>query len=250
MRSIQSTKSNLEYYKQAGKVIGQYVPARIPQTNKSFNLIDLPQFRSLTAFFPSVVCIIDIITKEYLYVSKNILDMLGYSQEDFHKEGFLKTVKIFPTSQPDIVLHKIFPLMFEAFEKHSKTGTVDDLKISYFTLVNHHEGPQRWFLHQITVLMKDENNKAHILVKQVTDIHNYKDNNNIIFTIEQKDNKGIYHTIFKKSFQNETIEHGLSEREIEVLHLMGQGYTSKEIAESLFVSEHTIYKHRKNMLKK
>jgi DNA-binding CsgD family transcriptional regulator len=250
MKSILATKSNLEYYKQAGKVIGQYIPARIPQDIKPYKLIDLPQFRSLTAFFPSIVCIIDIISKEYLYVSKNLFDMLGYTQDDFYKEGFLKTVKIFPTDQLDIVLHKIFPLMFEAFEEHSKTDTVDDLKISYCTLVNHSDGRQRWYLHQITVLMKDENNKAHILVKQVTDIHNYKDNNNIIFTIEQKDEKGMYHTIFQKSYQNENIEHALSDREIEVLHLMGQGYTSKEIADSLFVSEHTIYKHRKNMLKK
>lgn len=250
MKSIQPSKTNLEYYRQAGKVIGQYIPTRISQNDKSYNLIDLPQFRSLTSFFPSIVCIIDIISKEYLYVSNNLFNILGYSQEDFYKDGFLKTVKIFPTNQLEIVLEKIFPLMFEAFEEHSKTNTVDDLKISYCTLVNHNEGYQRWYLHQITVLTKDENNKAHILVKQVTDINHYKTDDNIIFTVEKKDAKGVYHNIFKKSFMSSDIEQMLSEREIEVLHLMGQGYTSKQIADSLFVSEHTIYKHRKNMLKK
>jgi len=250
MKSLQPSKSNLEYYRQATKVIGQYVPKSIPQNKRPANLIDLPQFRSLTSLFPSVICIIDIISKEYLYVSNNLFNMLGYSQEDFYKDGFLKTVKIFPPDQLEIVLDKIFPLMFEAFEEHSITNTVDDLKISYCTLVNHNEGYQRWYLHQITVLLKDENNKAHILIKQVTDINHYKTDDSIIFTVEKKDAHGVYHNILKKSFLSDSIEHVLSEREIEVLHLMGQGYTSKEIADSLFLSKHTVYRHRKNMLKK
>ena len=41
-----------------------------------------------------------------------------------------------------------------------------------------------------------------------------------------------------------------SKREIEVLKLMAQGCTSKMIAEQLFISEHTVIAHRKNMQKK
>lgn len=40
----------------------------------------------------------------------------------------------------------------------------------------------------------------------------------------------------------------LSEREIEVLQLVSFGYTTKEIAEELFLSTHTVTNHRKNML--
>jgi len=48
------------------------------------------------------------------------------------------------------------------------------------------------------------------------------------------------------SYKNE----GLSEREIEVLKLIGQGFTSKQIADQLFISIHTVNSHRKNLLKK
>jgi DNA-binding CsgD family transcriptional regulator len=250
MKSIQPIQTNLEYYRQASKVIWKYVPIDIIQFKTNEKPTNLPQFRSLTALFPSVVCAIDIKSKEYLYVSNNIASTLGYSPEEFYTEGFLKTIKLFPLSQLEIVLEKIFPLMFETLEKYSTTDNVEDIKISYCTLINHKDGHQHWFLHQITVLVKDENNKAHILIKQVTDINHYKTDDNIIFTVDKKDAHGVYHNVFKKSFLSKDIEHALSEREIEVLHLMGQGYTSKEIADSLFVSEHTIYKHRKNMLKK
>ena len=42
----------------------------------------------------------------------------------------------------------------------------------------------------------------------------------------------------------------LSERELEVLKLIGQGFTSKEISNRLFISIHTVNSHRKNLLKK
>ncbi|MFT6865430.1 MAG: two-component system response regulator NreC [Cyclobacteriaceae bacterium] len=42
----------------------------------------------------------------------------------------------------------------------------------------------------------------------------------------------------------------LSERELEVLQLVSQGKTTKEIAEELFVSARTVETHRVNMMKK
>lgn len=42
----------------------------------------------------------------------------------------------------------------------------------------------------------------------------------------------------------------LSKREKEVLRLVAQSYTSKEIGERLFVSEHTVATHRRNLKRK
>ncbi len=42
----------------------------------------------------------------------------------------------------------------------------------------------------------------------------------------------------------------LTERELEILSLIGQGFLSKEIAEKLGISKHTIDNHRKNILTK
>ncbi len=42
----------------------------------------------------------------------------------------------------------------------------------------------------------------------------------------------------------------LSEREIEILRLINQGFLSKEISEKLFISIHTVSKHRQNILEK
>lgn len=42
----------------------------------------------------------------------------------------------------------------------------------------------------------------------------------------------------------------LSEREIEILALIAQGLTNKEIADKVFISAHTVASHRKNLMRK
>ncbi len=57
------------------------------------------------------------------------------------------------------------------------------------------------------------------------------------------------------SDKNETEAHGcsgisLSEREIEIIKLISDGCTNKEIADQLFLSTHTVNTHRKNIMNK
>ena len=50
--------------------------------------------------------------------------------------------------------------------------------------------------------------------------------------------------------QNDLSQSNLSEREIEVIKLIASGYSNKEIVDKLFISIHTLYTHRKNVMKK
>ncbi|MFT6883160.1 MAG: DNA-binding NarL/FixJ family response regulator [Marinoscillum sp.] len=52
------------------------------------------------------------------------------------------------------------------------------------------------------------------------------------------------------SEEEEVTQYKLSEREIDVIRYMADGLTSGEIADKLFISEHTVKTHRKNILKK
>ncbi len=52
------------------------------------------------------------------------------------------------------------------------------------------------------------------------------------------------------SDEEEVTQYKLSERELEIIKLMSEGMTSSEIAEKLFLSDHTVKTHRKNILRK
>lgn len=45
-------------------------------------------------------------------------------------------------------------------------------------------------------------------------------------------------------------EYQLSDREIEIIGLISENYTSKQISDQLFISEHTVKTHRKNIFRK
>jgi len=53
-----------------------------------------------------------------------------------------------------------------------------------------------------------------------------------------------------KQNESKNLHESLSEREMEILMKVTQGKSAKEIGEELFISPHTVYTHRKNILKK
>ncbi len=61
---------------------------------------------------------------------------------------------------------------------------------------------------------------------------------------------GKYETIYTKNFSKAKMLAKLSTREQEVIELLQQKKTSKETADALFVSIHTIDTHRRNIIKK
>lgn len=58
------------------------------------------------------------------------------------------------------------------------------------------------------------------------------------------------HNVMKlnKTLSERTV--ALTQRELQVLNLISEGMTNKEIAEKIFLSDHTVASHRKNLMKK
>jgi len=66
--------------------------------------------------------------------------------------------------------------------------------------------------------------------------------------------KVLLEGLIKRTRKNETIDsdiyNKLTKREIEILRLIAEGLTSKEISQKLFISISTVNSHRTNMMKK
>ena len=59
-----------------------------------------------------------------------------------------------------------------------------------------------------------------------------------------------YETIYYKNHSQKLLEETYSNRERDVLRLISRGHDNKEIAQRLFLSEHTVNTHRKNIMAK
>ena len=60
----------------------------------------------------------------------------------------------------------------------------------------------------------------------------------------------ILDVILEKEHIETNLDNGLTDREVEIIKLIAEKYSNQEIAEKLFISIHTVYTHRKNIMKK
>lgn len=198
---------------------------------------------------PRVVFLIDFASKEYVFVSENSSQVLGVSPAKFIEGGIATGLEMFAEHQFNVIVDFILPKLFESFNDKLLQKNVGDLRISYCTLVKCVD-EYRWFLHQLSVVDVHEDGTPKKGLKTLTDIHEIKRGDHIEFFISKKDAKGIYQEIFSKTFISNDNNEVLSKREKEILQHISDGYSSKQIAETLCISENTVKNHRKNMLKK
>jgi DNA-binding CsgD family transcriptional regulator len=246
MRSItleKSKKSNIQIFE---SILEQY----FPEPSDKEGLLENPQFKILMSQLPGTLAVVDFTDKSYHYFSDSVKDVLGYEPEHYYKNGFAFTITQFPPEHQKVMLEHILPMAFERFSGYAEIGESKNVRISYTTLLSNKDGKYKWFLHQLSVLETDEQGKIRLGLKLLTDISEFKKDNQINFVISKKDQNGIYQNVFSTAFLTEDSSPLISGRELEILQLISTGKSSKNIADSLCISEHTVSTHRKNMLKK
>lgn len=60
----------------------------------------------------------------------------------------------------------------------------------------------------------------------------------------------IYETLYYKNYTHKNVDDKITKRERDIIRLLAAGNSSKEIGKQLFISSHTVDKHRRNILKK
>ena len=102
---------------------------------------------------------------------------------------------------------------------------------------------------QVVVVQNDDEGRILRTLVVLTDISHLKKDGQVVLSYIGMDGEPSY---FDVNVQNLLPEKNrfLSKREKEVLYLIAEGLLSKQIAESLYISKHTVDSHRKNLLQK
>ncbi|WP_222852026.1 response regulator transcription factor [Cyclobacterium plantarum] len=174
-----------------------------------------------------MVSVFDLGKKKFLFHNDSFKNILGYSSEVMEKGGWefwfqkIKPMELSGIRQlieslisnPDCLNH-IPP-------RNSYTYHIQDIF-------------QKWYLiqHQVSLLIKSNNDL----------IISY------LYNITHKERIEKVFSGFQLWSQNRNIE--ISNREREVLHLIGEGFSSKQIADKLYISIHTAISHRKHLIEK
>ena len=140
----------------------------------------------------------------------------------------------------------------EFFYNRIPTNKILRYKSSYTFRVKDKDGKWRQILHQCTPIQLSNQGRIHHSLSVHTDISfmNLPPDNRISFI--GLHGEPSYYSLSTEPSRVLEPEKGwfLSSREREIIKLLGEGYASKQIADQLSISTHTVDTHRRNLLKK
>ena len=199
---------------------------------------------ALLPLTPGIVMLVDYSQHSYLYHSANI-SQLAIDIDLMYQHGTTYTFSLFQKEHYDIMHSDIFPIVFKLLGEYSQKENSQDLRISYCNKMLTPSGEYKWFMHYISILSTYKD-VAVVGLKYMVNIDAFKKDNALDLLAYVKNSDLTETVLIKKSIDPSQVV--LSDREKQIMFLLKQGKTSKQIAHELGISIYTVNNHRKNML--
>ena len=192
-----------------------------------------------------VVCKMD--TLKPFFVSKNVERILGYTQEEFISMGEKIWQKVMAIDQPDFWEHLLeWKSNFKNVVPESETIVRHKRVYCGISFLEKGGAIKRCIVYYETTYNKSGAlaNLSTIYFKDIT--HFYKSNDYWMYFQNYTEDK-VYDRLYSiNGMQNNII----TSREMDVLKLVADGKSTKEVAKILYISPETVSQHRKNMIKR
>lgn len=196
---------------------------------------------------PCVTFFLDFSKKKYLHITGS-KQLTGFSDTTFFDGGFDLVIDRWNKEDFKVYNDKIFPDLVHFLKLNpifDSANTIYSCNYRFKTK----SGKVIEMLQRTSFIFDPVSGVPLASYGVVTDITHFKQNPGMIYTIES-DNGSDRDLLFRKVYFKDDDFSQLSKRETEVLKWMADGLSSKQIADKLKLSIHTINNHRKNMLYK
>lgn len=193
--------------------------------------------------------VVDVYKCRYAYASSNFADLLGYDSHKIatlEKQGDYLESRIHPDDRSQLIALQIrlsqfiYSLPPEQRNDYSNIYSfrVLNAKQQYTRVVSKHQ-----------VLEQDRTGKAWLIIGNMDISPNQKETEQVDCTVLNLKNGEIF-TPSLLPVPSINLTSNLTRREIEILCFIRKGFLSKEIADILCISIHTVNIHRQNLLRK
>ena len=239
-------RKNKTIYYEYDKILNKkQINTPIHEIEKYFN--QYPFFKTLSDILPSAIYILDYRSNNYLFVSESCENILGYKNEIFYEKGRSFTSTLIHPEDLKIYSSNLF----SEFINFSKNIPREELKYYRFNILMRYKKADKNYiktLQQFVILESTDDGNPLLVMGVMTDISSHISSNRVSLSIS-KCKDGITKTPFTSEYQMLASDK-ISLRENEILSNLIKGYSSKEIADKLFLSVYTVNAHRRNLLKK
>lgn len=191
-------------------------------------------------------CIFNWSEMRYTYVGCSIKKVLGYEKELFLTQGFEFSVRIIHPHDFER-LKSIYEVIFNYYYRTPAEERAR-LRFSYNFRVKKADNSYINLLRQSTFIDFTDDGKPTLEQINSIDISGFNYTNDITLVVHRLSPGGTFVLCYEFTFSKE--QTALSERERQVMELIGKGFTTKEIALKLYLSMETVKSHRKKIIAK
>ncbi|WP_439695971.1 LuxR C-terminal-related transcriptional regulator [Mucilaginibacter sp. AW1-7] len=178
------------------------------------------------------------------FISDEATTMLGYAKDE------ITPVLLMESIHPD---DRAWFLNCQDVSVNFVLGLPSEKQMKYKVRIDYRikkkSGEYIRIMHQVVIIHNDNSGKILRNLVVFTDISQLKKSEKPIMSYIGMDGEPSYLDVDVKSYFLEESDL-LSKREKEILYLLAEGKASKQIADILYISKHTVDTHRKNLLRK
>ena len=221
----------------------------------TYNIVEIEEhikkLIELDAYYPyntTFFCITNTISQGFEYVSKNFTSCTGLKNEDMFEGGMNFFWSRFHPEDISLWVKSLQSLM---------DFTMNDLpeikrnRMSYTWnyRIKKNDGTYANIIQNTTPLQFDDTKKPVIGLAHYTVLDN-RIHMDVCASAKYLNEKNEYETLFFTNLSSQNKLDIVSNRERDIIRLLLLKQSSKQIAENLFISKHTVDTHRRNILKK
>jgi DNA-binding CsgD family transcriptional regulator len=203
-----------------------------------------PCMSQVLGFNPCITWVLDVCTQQFIFFSNNTQLLIGYPASTFKKDGFRVLHRLMhPDDKKNMgeMTYELWKriLLLPADKRQG-------YRFSRKYRLQKSDGNFICILEQNAILQTDSKGNITHLLGTCTDITEVVNVNNLVASVQVAPGQ-VEPQIApgEERFRSKT---KLSKREKQIVKLVAEGYSSKLIADQLFISFHTVNTHRKNII--
>ena len=213
----------------------------------------LQQFKNLGGFIHHTLplfYVLDYTAQQYLVMTNEMQSIAGYHPREFIESRLEKLIDVYHKDDFKIFNQQVFTHN-TTFLKQTPQAEHHQYTFSYNFRFIRQDKKFAHVLQRNSFITSKETGLPLYSLGMLIDITDFKTDTVIVHTIAKGSGyEGDQELIGKNYFYPNFEDSLLTKREKIVLQYLSEGFSSKQVAGKLFSSEHTIVKHKQNMLKK
>jgi len=197
-----------------------------------------------------MIYLLDYTTGKYLFVSTDCQVHLNFCKSKLMDGGINFVMERYHPDDMKLFNEQIFKDRLKVLQEIPPSQHKDHIfSLSY--RVKTDKAVYTHILQRNSFIKSDVKGNPLISMGVITNINHFKTENPVIHLVEKVDPiTGNVEAVQKNTYYLREEDKIFSKREKEILPWLAEGLTSKQIADKLFISEHTVINHKRNMHQK